>query len=649
MHITKKQFFEEELDRSIPELEEAACVFSAGDTAGAEHIFAEYIKKTLKPERFFRMPHEWTSEKAFKIADDALENKFTSVGVPIDFGVGNKIDWCANPTYNKYKEWEVQFHRHHEWIALGQAYRECGDERYAECFARLAYSWLTEAHQRPLPGEPSNYHWRTLECGIRMQKNWNYPIHAFLHSPSVPDEVWTLIFMSLWEQAEHVFPKNIGYNWLMTEKTGLLYVAVLYPFMTQAERWKKWALETLHRLSVELIYPDNFEIELSTGYHGVVLHDFLIVFHLLGAYGMEFPKEFTDNVHRMYYMYIQLTTPGLYLPSMNDGGGAKILPTCKKGLEYFPDDELLRYFASEFKEGKRPDYNSIIMPYSGMFVMRSGFNPDDMWALFECAPYGADHQQEDKLMFMLYAYGADMLPNLGSFRYDTSKMRAYVRSTRAHNTGLVDALAQNRGKITPRMTGEDTKKKSDLKAKIGEDFEVGEGVYNQGYGPDLLDATHKRKVVWFKKGCNGSLPFFVVMDDFSAADGNEHFYESSWQLPDVPVTVNRKKVSANYQNGAVLNMISTVAPRVFLGQYEPEYMGWRPHPDTESPEQLPAPLLSFAVKGNEAKIVTVLYPAPDGECPISDVRLTDGGFDISFGDTVEHFDFTDPRFDTDPV
>lgn len=646
MHITEKQFFEEELDHSIPELAEAARVFATGDEAGAEHIFAEYIKKTLKPECFFSMPHAWTSEKAFGIANNALENKFTSVGVPIDFGKGNKVDWYANPTYNRYKEWEVQFHRHHEWVALGQAYRESGDEKYAECFAKLVYSWITEAYQRPLPGEPSNYHWRTLECGIRLQKNWNYPIHAFLHSPSVPDKVWTLMFMSIWEQAELLFPKNIGYNRLMTEKTGLLYVAILYPFMAQSERWKNWAFETLHRLSEELIFPDNFEIELSTGYHGVVIHDFLLVFHLLSAYEVEYPEAFANNVHRMFYLYPQLTTPAMRLPSMNDGGGASVIDKCKEGLEYFPDDELLKYFASGFTEGKRPDYNSLIMPYSGMMVMRTGFGPDDMWAFFESAPFGADHQHEDKLMLMLYAYGEFMLPNIGFFRYGVSKMREYVRSTRAHCTGTVDGLSQNRRARYVRMTGDDNKKKSDLKAKIGEDFEVAEGIYNEGYGPEFVDVTHKRKVIWFKKGHLGSKPLFVVIDNFTSNDEKEHLFESSWQLTSAPISVKANKICAIYESGATLSMISSANPRIFIGQDEP-FMGWQPDFTAEAKVHFPSPLVSYAKCDKSASFVTVLYPAPDSECPITDVKLTDNGFDVSFGECVEHFDFTDSRFDTE--
>ena len=41
MNITKKQFFEELLDLTIPELAEAARVCALGDVAAAEHIFAE--------------------------------------------------------------------------------------------------------------------------------------------------------------------------------------------------------------------------------------------------------------------------------------------------------------------------------------------------------------------------------------------------------------------------------------------------------------------------------------------------------------------------------------------------------------------------------------------------------------------------------
>ena len=199
------------------------------------------------------------------------------------------------------------------------------------------------------------------------------------------------------------------------------------------------------------------------------------------------------------------------------------------------------------------------------------------------------------------------------------------------------------------MTGADALKKSDLKAKIGEDFEVAEGIYNQGYGPDLLDATHKRKVVWFKKGIQGSLPFFVIIDNFTANDGKEHLFESSWQLTTAPISVKANKIVATYENGAKLNMISSVCPRIFIGQHEPEFMGWRPDGTPGAKEHFPAPLVSYAKRGTTAELLTVLYPAPDTACPITDVRLTEGGFDIHFGESVEHFEFADERFYTEEL
>lgn len=652
MIINEKQFFEELLDLTIPELKSAADAFAKGNKAEAEHIFAEYVKATLKPECQFKLPYGGkgnssaaAGESCIEIANRVCENKFISVGVPIDFGVGNKIDWRANPTYNRYKEWEVQFHRHHEWAALAEAYRITGDEKYAENYARIIHSWITEALQ--YPDDPSpwfNYHWRTIECGIRMTRNWHWAIHAFLKSPKISDSLWTLIFMSVWEHGHRLYHDHTRFNWLTMEMNGLLRIGKLYPFFKEAKTWGDFALEKFVVEAETQFYPDNLQVELTTGYHGVVVTNFLSIIDFLNAYGIEIPDRLYEDIHKMFYMYMQMVEPDMKTPALNDGGRADVPEQYRKGLKYFPNDEYMKYFASGFSEGKCPEFNSLVMEYAGFVVMRTGFNPNDMWAFFESAPFGANHQHEDKLNFLLYAYGADMLPDTGNFRYDTSKMRDYVRTTRSHNTGLVDGLAQNRRKTHKRVTPEDTKVKSDLRAYLGKDFEIAEGVYNQGYGPDLLDATHKRKVIWFKKGHAGSLPFFVIIDSFSAKDGEEHLYESSWQLTEAPITVRANKVSATYQNGAVLNMISSVCPRIFIAQEEPEYMGWRPDHTPESRVHIPAPLVSYAQKATEAITVTLLYPAPNGECPITDVKADGDGFDIFFDEEAVHFDYNDPKF-----
>jgi hypothetical protein len=78
-------------------------------------------------------------------------------------------------------------------------------------------------------------------------------------------------------------------------------------------------------------------------------------------------------------------------------------------------------------------------------------------------------------------------------------------------------------------------------------------------------------------------------------------------------------------------------------------MGWRPDQTPEARSHIPAPLVSYAKRAAEATFVTALYPAPNAECPITDLKLTESGFDLYFGEECEHFEFSDARFETDAV
>lgn len=58
--------------------------------------------------------------------------------------------------------------------------------------------------------------------------------------------------------------------------------------------------------------------------------------------------------------------------------------------------------------------------------------------LFDVGPFGAGHQHEDKLGFVIYAYGAYLVIDSGIYPYDTSRWRRYVLSPYAHNVIHVD-------------------------------------------------------------------------------------------------------------------------------------------------------------------------------------------------------------------
>ena len=635
MIITEHKFYNEVLDLSVPELNNARNAFASGDRLAAAHIFADYVKRTLQPDTYFKIPYYprenvWArdDETDLEVCERVLKGQFMSVGVPIDFGSIENVDWFANPTYNAYREWNLQLHRHHEWRALGKVYRDTGDERYAECFAKLIHSWITTAEQCPesLIGYGSS-HWRTIECGIRMTKIWHYAIHAFLHSPAISDELWVLIFMSVWEHAYRLRGFNTAANWLIMELNGLLHIGIIYGFFKEATDWKNYSLERLEAELINQVYADSFQVELTTGYHNTVIANYAWVLDICKIYDVKLPDKLMERYHNMFYMPVKLTTPAGVTPCLNDGGALSVKKVSTRGIGMFPDDEVLKYFATDGKEGKTPDYTTAVLEYSGMVAFRTDWSADATYGFLDAGPFGEGHQHEDKLNFLLYAYGTNMLPDSGSFRYDKSKMREYVLGTRSHNTGLVDHQHQNR-RAKYRYRCLDVNKKADFSVNIGENLEIAAGYYNEGYGPDFINALHRRKVVFFKKGLLGLKPFFLLIDSYSC-DDKEHKFETSFQLPAVPISLEGKNIVAKYDTGASLVFASSTNPTVYCGRSYPYYIGWRPNHAPESTEHYPAPVISYKEQAVSTNIVTVLYPVAAGEeCPVFDVRTSQDGFEI---------------------
>ncbi len=651
MLITDERFFCEELDESVSALKGIGENFKKNGLAAAEKQFSDCIRTMLLPDMYFRMPYynrenSWSrrDEDDFAAAERIMTGELCSVGYFHKFPDTKSVEWNSNPTANEYLEWTWQLSRHHEWRCLGRCYRETGDERYAKAFVDFVMSWCEQAPCPENIGSGATKCWRTIEAGIRMTKNWHYAIHAFYKSPAVTDHVLTTIFKSIWEHGYRLRNFSTAANWLIMELSGLAHIVMLYPIFVKTPDWKEYAFR---RLSEEIdvqVYPDGFQYELSTGYHGTVSGNYDYVIKTAQAMEYEIPEAVSKNLERTFEMYMKLCRPCGTTPDLNDGSQAGVKGACTLGLDYFPYREDFRWFATEGKEGTAPDYTSVAMPYSGMASMRTGWGKNDIWFFMESAPFGKGHQHEDKLNVLMYAYGKDVLKDTGSYAYDTSDMRKFVLDTRSHNCAMVDDLSQRRRK-NYKWLPEMIKQRSDLKWSFTGAIDVAEGIYNEGYGDELLKVTHKRKSVFFKEGVNGSLPFALVIDRLSSDDGSEHKYSVSYQMNVQPYTVEGKTYTADFGDGVTMSVIGSVAPDVVVAQKEPLFMGWRPDhsglgmdPVEVRNEQnhYPAPCLRYHAFGTEKRIATVLYPSNNGEVAIKDIVISD-----DFADTKITLVFSD--------
>ncbi len=643
MIITEKQFYTEELDYSIPELARVKELYLAGDVSGAEEAFASFIKGYLDVKHFFELFSREIEQgrsvsnvelSIVENADRICQGIVRSCSFEYDYK--GDIDWNLNGAPDGYREWLWQLNRHHIFKIMARAYMETGDEKYAETFNRYINGWIDQAPcpQWPVPNRSSSVPtWRTISAGIRLQGNWPYSIHAFLHSPSIPAKTWVRIAMSLWEHGQLLMHSPSSLNWLDIEMAGLNALGCIFSFFKKSKTWREFAINLMAEELKTQVYEDGFQCELTTGYQGVVISTNLSVLKVARHYNAYVSDDFYQGIRRLYTMYPKLMRPDGRTPCTNDGGKVLVSDRMEHALKTFPGDpDFTKILEGRIDEVYPLD---VVMPYSGMITMRTGWGPDDIWLFFESAPYGAGHQHDDKLNIDLYAYGKNLLDVIGNHAYDNSEMRKLCVRTRGHNTGIVDGHGQNARPTHTAWAPEKVNIKADLEVNISEDTVVAYGKYNRGYGGALIDVTHERKVVFFRHGIEGSRPFFVLLDSFTAGDDANHKYELSFPLFPMPVTIRGRQATIDAGDGVALEVVTHAALATTTAAYGPEYMGFRPAEDRLAEEHIPAPVLSIYDYGKVKHFATVLYPTPDGVAPEIAVRCDAESFTVVL-DGKEH-------------
>ena len=631
--VTRETLFTKLLDTSLPGLESIDRIYLEKGSAAAEEVLAAYLRETLpvrarlyfsQPDNYIENAWRTSDESDEAVAERILAHKLMSCGVLHDFGAKKPIDWFFNPTYNGYQEWTWQLSRHHEWRLLARMYRRTKDERYVRGLVDLMSSYIasTECPESNVSGFATKA-WRTIEIGIRLANNWPYTILSILNSPSVSASFLCDVISSLWENANRLVVSSTSHNWLIMEMNGLLHTSVLFPFFADAASWNELALRRLSEELENQLYPDHFQFELTTGYHGCVLMNYFTVMRFCKYMGIELPREFMRRVRDGFLMYIQLMQPDGKTVALNDGGRTSVAEQMEIASEFFADDPELLWAKSAGRLGKAPSYTSLLMPYSGMAVMRSGWGEGDSFAMLESAPFGKAHQHEDKLEVLLYAFGKSLLADPGSYAYDNSPMRRYILSSYSHNVALVDGKGQNR-RAHYRWMPEDIRRLADISFTEKKDFEAAIGTYAEGFGDESVDVRHRRALIWLKKGC-GSIhtPFYLVIDSFTSLDGRAHTYETLWHAPDnLHYTSNVSSVTYLYGDGVALQIVGDVTPRVAVGQSEPYMLGWQPIHATGDHEHLPTPTAVFAhPKRKDLKTPICLVPTKGEPSPIESVSI----------------------------
>jgi hypothetical protein len=465
--VTSDQALLDAMNLSRPELQDVKAAADRGDLQAAKRAWAAHLESRKTPRwlwsRFDPDALVAAHEQHFgglaryaPSADLVLARDFNWLGVRKK--LDHDIEWLQGPT-----EWTHVLSRFGYWQTLGKAYWGTGDSKYAEDFVYTLHDWIAD---NPVPRILTNSRgkrgtvWRTLETGIRGDV-WFDAMEMFMCAPEFDADAKWEMTRSLVEHARHLHRYEVEFrygNWQVVECTGLACIGIMLPEFQEAEGWRQRAFQYLVEHMQRDVLDDGAHYEVTPGYHAWVMTLFLRAALLAQRNGYEVPGLMAKH-ERMFEFLLHLSRPNRHTPSVGDAGGPAgpdisgsmglgALLYNRPDMRYLavdkPEESWLWLFGEEAIERyatmpkSPPTFTSSYLPNALYFALRTGWEPQDYYLLFDCAPWGGGHSHADRLSVAAYALGQDLVIDPGMYSYDEPLSSQYLRFGRAHNVLLID-------------------------------------------------------------------------------------------------------------------------------------------------------------------------------------------------------------------
>ena len=214
-------------------------------------------------------------------------------------------------------------------------------------------------------------------------------------------------------------------NHLLENAFALLFAGVYL----DSEELLAVAGRLLQEELAEQVLPDGGHFELSPMYHRIVLDRLLDCVNLLQNNGPDrLLPLLRDKSASMLGWLRQLTFPDGEIPLLNDSADG-ISPDSQQLFEYA---SRLGIAAGDLPL-KESGYRRVTRSSYDMVLDVGRIGPD----------YLPGHAHSDTLSFVLYGNGLPFLIDTGTSTYEPGPRRHAERSTRAHNTVLIEGMEQS--------------------------------------------------------------------------------------------------------------------------------------------------------------------------------------------------------------
>jgi hypothetical protein len=517
--VADESSFFNQLDLTKPELAAVRQAVEARDWPAAKQAWSQHLAPRTAPRWFWSRQDRATFAQIYdasfgglarytNAADRVLARDFTFLGVHKQ--LTNPVEWLQGPI-----EWTHVLSRFGYWKDLGRAYWGTSNSVYARDFVGLLKQWDTA---NPVPAKVSNLRgkrgtvWRTLEVGIRAQA-WFETMEFFMDAPEFDAEAKYIMTRSLVEHARYLQSWLTVYrpgNWQVCEAAGLATIGLMLPEFKEAAGWRDCGFKYLVEHMQRDVLPDGAHSELTPGYHTWVMNQFTAVSRLSQLNGVQIPA-LLERHEKMFEFLEDLCQPDRTFPLVGDalssttfkdsmGRGAWLYqrPDFHFLAEDKMDEDWVWLFGPKIytelaaQAARPPAFTSVLLPDAKYAAMRSGWERDDRYLLFDCAPWGSGHSHQDRLQVSVFA-GRNLILDSAMCSYDQPPARE-LRKTAAHNVVMIDG--QEQLDVNPELLAWHTGPQADFASgRIAKD-----------------GLSHQRSVLFVKPG------YWVVMD-YIAGEG----------------------------------------------------------------------------------------------------------------------------------
>lgn len=451
------------------------------------------------------------------IADQALEYRFyikdkyesleNGIEIYFSFKQDDKINWKFIP--EKYKgddEFVYQLHRHQWMIYQALAYNATKDEKYVKSWIEVYSDWLKTF---PCPvgkvDKLKNPEWYGLQTAQRVVDQLDM-VFYFINSENFTTEWLTVFFKALYESVESI--RNNYYsstNILITQVEAVFSAGILFPEFKKSTEWLSEGASKATEQVQKQFLDDGVHIEMTPGYHIEAVYASNKLYKMANMNGKinVFPTNYVQLLKNAARFVMDITYPDYSFDNFNDTGSSGwtksvLLANFKRYMEMFPDDDEIRWMATEGKEGSKPTTNVQLYKTGGYYMLRSSWDKDAIMMVLKnnYNPQNLVHCHPDNGTFSLYYKGKNFLPDAGFYSYggddQSNNDRKTYMSTIMHNTLTKNCETIANGQMKGKFLKYENKDNIDV--LITE---------NQSYG----DLNHRRSVFFVDK------KFFVIVDE----------------------------------------------------------------------------------------------------------------------------------------